>query len=171
MALSLHHGKTVSLDTHADFASRNDRWLTPLPLIRRLGRFDLDPCGAPDHQTADEVWTPESIGDGLAMPWSGRVFLNPPYGRVATAWVRRMSEHANGTALLFARTDTDLFHDWVFPHASAIMFLRRRLRFLTPDGEYADHTAGAPSALIAYGELDARHLTASGLDGHIIRLR
>lgn len=158
---TLHHGRQTRKGV-------NDRWLTPLPLIRALGRFDLDPCGAPGHPTADEVWTPEEIGDGLCLPWEGRVWLNPPYGRIATAWVRRLAEHRTGTALLFARTDTDLFHEWVFPHARAIMFLHGRLRFLHDDGTYADRTSGAPSALIAYGERDALALRKSGLDGRII---
>ena len=61
------------------FAERNDRWLTPLPLVRSLGDFDLDPCGAPGHATASTVWTPEEVGDGLSMRWFGRVWLNPPY--------------------------------------------------------------------------------------------
>lgn len=159
---TLHHGKATRKGS-------NDRWLTPLPLIRALGRFDLDPCGAPGHPTADEVWTPEEIGDGLSIPWHGRAWVNPPYGRVAAAWVRRLVEHGDGVALLFARTDTDLFHDWVFPHASAVMFLHGRVRFLTPEGAYADRTSGAPSALIAYGEHNAAALASSGLDGVIVR--
>lgn len=158
---TLHHGRATREKV-------NDRWLTPLPLIRALGRFDLDPCGAPGHRTADEVWTPEEIGDGLSLPWSGRVWLNPPYGRIATAWVKRLFEHGDGIALLFARTDTGLFHDWVFPHADAIMFLHGRIRFLDAEGNYADRTSGAPSALIAYGERNASALAHSGLDGHLV---
>ena len=50
------------------FAKRNDRWLTPLEVINALGEFDLDPCAAPNHPTAATRWTPEEVGDGLAMP-------------------------------------------------------------------------------------------------------
>lgn len=79
-----------------DFNKRNDRWLTPLTLIEKLGAFDLDPAGAPGHPTATEVWTPENVGDGLSLQWSGRVWLNPPYGREMRAWVERLAQHGNG---------------------------------------------------------------------------
>jgi hypothetical protein len=152
------------------FANRNDRWLTPLELINSLGTFDLDPCGAPGHPTAREVWTPEEVGDGLSMPWHGRVWLNPPYGRTMTDWMRALATHGEGTALVFARTETQMFHDWVWPHATAIAFLRGRLTFLQPDGGKPIANSGAASVLIAYGDRDARALEASGQSGHVVRL-
>lgn len=169
----LQVGKTsTSIDRHdADYTARNDRWLTPLPLIRALGEFDLDPCGAPEHPTARDVWTPETIGDGLAMPWSGRVWLNPPYGRTMSDWIRRLAEHGNGTALIFARTETALFHELVWPVASAILFLRGRVTFLDPEGVAASANSGAPSVLIAYGANDVERLAESGLEGHLVRLQ
>lgn len=81
--------------------------------------------------------------------------------------MRKLVEHGDGVALLFARTDTDLFHDWVFPHADAMLFLHGRVRFLTPDRQYADRTSGAPSVLIAYGKHNADALKRSGLDGSL----
>src|SRR5690606_6963873 len=62
-------------------SQRNDRWLTPLSVIESLGEFDLDPCGAPGHQTARRVYLLEDGDDGMSDPWFGRVWLNPPYGR------------------------------------------------------------------------------------------
>lgn len=174
MAKSLQVGKTSARgDAFADdqYASRNDRWLTPLPLIHALGDFDLDPCGAPGHPTAAEVWTPEAVGDGLSVPWHGRIWLNPPYGRTMADWMRALAQHGTGTALIFARTETALFHEWVWPHATAILFLRGRVTFLDPQGVAASANSGAPSVLIAYGEGDAAALAASGLDGHLVALR
>lgn len=170
MGRSLAVGKTAtSIDTlDADYSARNDRWLTPLPLIRSLGDFDLDPSGAPGHPTAREVWTPEEVGDGLAMPWHGRVWLNPPYGRTMTDWMRRLAEHGQGTALIFARTETALFHELVWPVASALLFLRGRVTFLDPEGVAAGANSGAPSVLIAYGDRDARALATCGLEGHLV---
>jgi hypothetical protein len=98
------------------FATRNDRWLTPLDVIRALGRFDLDPCAAPNHDTAIDRWTPEEIGDGLSLPWHGRVWLNPPYGRESRTWVERLVDHGTGTALLPVELD-----DMVSPAASALI--------------------------------------------------
>lgn len=174
MGKSLAVGKTAASGNRFDsdmFAGRNDRWLTPLPLIEALGTFDLDPCGAPGHATAETVWTPEEVGDGLSVPWFGRVWLNPPYGRTMVDWMRQLALHGTGTALIFARTETALFHDWVWPHATAILFLRGRVTFLDGSGIAASANSGAPSVLIAYGDGDTDALAASGLEGHLVRLK
>lgn len=173
MSLRLQVGKTAtSIDTlEPDYATRNDRWLTPLPLIRALGGFDLDPCGAPNHPTADEIWTPETHGDGLSLPWHGRVWLNPPYGRTMVDWMRRLAEHGEGTALVFARTETALFHEVVWPVATAILFLRGRVTFLDPEGVEASANSGAPSVLIAYGDRDRDALASCELPGYLVDLR
>lgn len=159
------------IDRHEpDYDGRNDRWMTPLPMIRALGTFDLDPAGAPGHPTADTVWTPESHGDGLSIEWFGRVWLNPPYGRTMADWMERLAHHGRGTALVFARTETALFQDLVFPLASALFFIRRRVIFESPDGRTAGNrgAATAPSVLIAYGEADAEALRSSNLSGHYV---
>jgi hypothetical protein len=165
---------STSIDVlEPDYAARNDRWLTPLPIIRALGSFDLDPAGAPGHPTAQIVWTPEIHGDGLAMPWDGRVWLNPPYGRTMGDWLRRLAVHGRGTALVYARTDTADFHQLVFPLAHGMLFLRRRVKFLRDDGTGAESrlSGPAPSVLIAYGRVDAEALRVSGLDGHYVDLK
>ncbi|MCI2958209.1 phage N-6-adenine-methyltransferase [Agromyces atrinae] len=171
---SLIVGRTSAASDSGDgdmFAKRNDRWLTPLPLIHALGEFDLDPCGAPGHPTAKEVWTPEEFGDGLSMPWSGRVWLNPPYGRTMEDWMRALAEHGHGTALIFARTETKLFHELVWPLASGILFLRGRVTFLDLDGDPASASSGAPSCLISYGGDDATLLASSGITGQFVPLQ
>lgn len=154
-----------------DYDARTDRWKTPLAIVRALGVFDLDPAGAPGHPTARDVWTPEEHGDGLAMPWHGRVWLNPPYGRTMIDWVARLADHGQGTALLYARTETALFQDHVFPRARALLFLRRRVVFIPPDGREAAGNRGAgtaPSVLVAYGDRDAAALRSCGLAGRVV---
>lgn len=147
------------------FSERNDRWLTPLSIIEALGTFDLDPAGAPDHPTAREVWTPEEIGDGLSLPWRGRVWLNPPYGRESRAWMERLLAHGHGTALIPVATGTKLWQEVVLPHADAVLFWRHRVNFLRRDRGEDEMVSPAASALIAFGHEDARALVASGLPG------
>lgn len=152
------------------FARRNDRWLTPLSIVESVGPFDLDPCAAPGHPTASELWTPEEVGDGLAMPWHGRVWLNPPYGRTMSEWVRRLVEHGSGVALIPVATGTKLWQDIVFPNATAILFYRHRVSFLRRDGENADDMVSPQaSALIAFTDADASALVTSRLPGECIR--
>jgi len=86
----------MSLSGHQSARMQNDEWLTPPEIVRACGQFDLDPC-APivrPWDTAARHFTVED--DGLAQSWDGRVWCNPPFGREAIKWLRRMAEHGNG---------------------------------------------------------------------------
>ena len=161
---------TPLIETLSDVGS--DVWLTPPEILRPLGRFDLDPCAAPEPRpwpTADRhIARP---ADGLNSPWTGRVWLNPPYS-AASAWVGRLAGHGCGTALIFARCETKWFADYVWARASALLFLEGRVGFLRANGRPGGprgHNATAPSVLVAYGIPDADALEASGIRGAFIR--
>lgn len=168
--MSPSQGKGIGGHTMANNGAF-DTWLTPLSIIRALGKFDLDPCAAPSPRpwptAARHV---ELAEDGLACAWFGRVWLNPPYGSAIAAWLKRMAEHDWGTVLIFARTETDYWHEWIWPKASAILFIRNRLNFYLPDGTRAKGNAGGPSALIAYGTADALILRTAGIVGAFVPL-
>jgi hypothetical protein len=148
---------------------RETRWLTPPWIVDELGDFDLDPCGAPNHRLAKHTYLLEEGADGLRDPWFGRVWLNPPYGREAEPFMARMGEHGSGIALMSARTETRMFHEHVWPKASALFFLKGRVKFWTSDLKEAD-SANAPSVLIAYGESDAEVLFRANLPGAFVTL-
>ena len=160
--MSGHHSPTF----------KNDEWLTPPEILAALGPFDLDPCApavrpwpmAKRHYTREE--------NGLLMPWEGRVWLNPPYGgpTIVGPWLKLMAEHHNGTALIFARTETEAFYRYVWGEASALLFLRGRLHFHYVDGMRCKNNGGGPSVLCAYGERDAERLYRSGLSGRFVGL-
>lgn len=153
---------------HERVADGKDEWLTPPEIIKALGEFDLDPCSPVKRPwpTALQHFTVED--NGLAQPWSGRVWLNPPYGTETGKWMQRIAEHGDGIALIFARTETETWFEWVWPKMAGILFLKGRLAFYHVDGHRARTNAGAPSALIAYGELNVRALKASGIPGHLV---
>lgn len=159
---------------HHSPSPETEIWLTPPEIIRELGPFDLDPCAAPEPRpwpTAKEhIALPV---DGLSKRWGGRVWLNPPYSTVEIKkWLPRMAEHGNGTALIFARTETDSFFRYVWGAATAVLFLRSpRLHFHYPDGRRAENNCGAPSVLCAYGNRDADVLRRCSFPGQYIRLR
>lgn len=117
--------------------------------------------------TAERHFTVED--NGLVQPWPAHelVWLNPPYS-TATRWMRRIAAHGNGVALLFARTETALFFDHVWPQATALLFLRGRIRFHHVDGRRGSENGGAPSVLIAYGNTAAERLKACGLAGQMV---
>lgn len=147
-----------------------DVWLTPPYVIEALGEFDLDPCASVDRpwDTAKSHYTIED--DGLLQPWFGRVWCNPPYGPKLGPFLRKMAEHDNGIALVFARTETRAFFDFVWNEATAIFFIKGRLRFYKPDGSMGG-TAGSPSVLIAYGESQAEILKNCTLQGKYVRIK
>lgn len=148
----------------------SDEWLTPPEIINALGPFYLDPCCPPimPWRTASKSYTKSD--DGLAMPWSGRVWLNPPYSRAAVHWLRKLATHGNGIALTFARTETAWFFETVWRAASAALFLEGRIHFHRVDGSRATANAGAPSVLVAYGERNVAALGRSGIPGKMVRL-
>lgn len=144
-------------------------WLTPPHILQALGKFDLDPC-ASQHQpweTAVQQFTIED--DGLSREWQGRVWCNPPYGSHAEKFLKRMAEHGNGIALIFARTETKAFQEWCWRRAHAMLFMAGRIKFRLPGGGSAG-PAGAPSVLIAYGSSNASFLRASGIPGYFVPL-
>ena len=142
-------------------------WLTPPEILDRLGAFDLDPCAAPSPRpwptASRHIELPD---DGLSAKWHGRVWLNPPYGPHTRLWLRKMAEHGDGIALVFARTDTRMFMDSVWGHASAFLFIANRPHFHYPDGTRAKGNSGGPLVLIAYGNKNAEALRRSGITGH-----
>jgi hypothetical protein len=173
-----HHkgAPLVSMGGHQSSAPKSVVWLTPPPILAALGgwqSFDLDPCAAPFPQPWRSARRMNTHADanGLQIEWDGRVWLNPPYtsGEIGR-WLERMAAHDDGTALIFARTETDAFHRYVWERASGLLFLRGRLSFHRPDGSIGDN-AGAPSVLCAYGRDDMDRLAAADLDGNFVPLR
>lgn len=159
---------------HHSALSETTVWLTPPALLSALDPFDLDPCAVPQPRpwpTATRMISPPQ--NGLTVPWEGRVWLNPPYGgpAVVAPWMRRMADHNHGTALIFARTETAVFHRYVWERAAALLFLEGRISFHRPSGAVGRTNSGAPSVLVAYGDDDARTLRESGIKGAFIRIR
>lgn len=146
-------------------------WLTPPELVKKLGHFDLDPC-SPNNlpwKLADKFYSLENGEDGLSLPWNGRIWLNAPYDNWAK-FLDKLSKHNNGIALIFARTDTKAFNDFIWNKADSILFVKGRLKFLRSDFKTAAG-ATAPSVLIAYGKNNTEALQNSGIEGKLIKLK
>ena len=142
--------------------SGHDEWLTPPHVIKALGDFDLDPC-APTVRPWDtarvHIAPPEN---GLLVPWRGRVWMNPPYSKIAR-WMGRLAEHGDGIALVPARTCSRWFEEIAWDNASAALFLRGRIRFHRVDGTRAPSGIGTPLVLFAFGARNAQALHRCGL--------
>lgn len=78
-------------------SSKHSEWYTPERYIDAarevMGDIDLDPAScvlAQETVRAGVFYTKED--DGLALPWFGRVWLNPPYGKLGPAFVTKAVE-------------------------------------------------------------------------------
>lgn len=162
----------MSMGGHQSAAMLKDEWLTPPEIIKALGAFDLDPCAPSNERRPWDMAATHYSADqnGLALPWHGRVWCNPPYGLEAARWLEKLADHGNGIALIFARTETAMFFDHVWEKADALLFIRGRLHFHHVDGRRAAANSGAPSVLVAYGQNNVQALRTSGIAGIVVDL-
>jgi phage N-6-adenine-methyltransferase len=129
-------------------SSATDLWSTPQTLFDRLNTaywFSIDVCAISENAKCVRFFSP--VEDGLSQEWSGRCWMNPPYGREIGKWVQKAYESAKAGALvvclLLARTDTSWWHDYCMK--GKITFLRGRLKF----GDAKD-SAPFPSAIVIF---------------------
>lgn len=141
----------------------SDDWFTPPKIPRSLGVFDLDPCAGPMKHAKRNIQLPEC---GLKTEWHGRVWLNPPYSNVHD-WLDKMVAHADGVALVNARPET-LWFQRALMNAVAVLWVRRRIDFLRPDGVATHPPVG--SVLIGYGEHNAVALEHCSVEGVAMRI-
>lgn len=143
----------------AQTASTSDDYYTPAWIFDRLAlTFDLDVCAPPGgvpHIPALAHF--DKAADGLAQPWHGRVWMNPPYSR-ATPWARRFVEHGNGVALVQASKGRWFLELW--RHVDGIVML-------PGDIEFIGGRIFMPTCLAAIGAENLQALHAFGDIGRV----
>lgn len=145
--------RTPNGDAPALFSSKDHDWATPDWLYQALDRrfrFTLDAAAVPATAKAKSFYTPAD--DALAQPWPGRVYLNPPYGRVIGEWIDKAYHEATAGAadlvvcLIPSRTDTAYWHDFV--RFGEVWFVRGRIKFERPEADR--NSAPFPSAIVIF---------------------
>ena len=135
-------------------SSERERWVTPPEIFGALHeefRFDLD--AAADDETTR---LPRFLWDALSLDdWPGeRIWLNPPYGRQLAPFVRRAArEAAKGktvVALIPFRCRAAWWHEAVIGKAKEVRCVRRRPRFLRPDGTRPKLTGTCDSCIVVW---------------------
>jgi len=132
-------------------SSKTNEWETPQNLFDELNEefnFTLDPCATSKNAKCSKYYTVKE--NGLKQNWSKDiVFMNPPYGGHTGSWIKKAHEESKKGAvvvcLIVSSTDRTYWHDYIFPYASEIRFLRGRIRF----GE-AKSTAPFASAIVVF---------------------
>lgn len=129
-----------------------DCWFTPAWIFDGLGMaFDLDvaaPTQGPLH-TPCRAWFDESA-DGLAQPWHGTVWCNPPFSDPAP-WCDRYADHPDGIILVRADLSTGgPFR--AFSASHAIYVASRRIQFVNATSGASDTSSvNFSSVLLARG--------------------
>jgi phage N-6-adenine-methyltransferase len=153
---------------HVSYNSGENEWYTPPVFIELardvMGSIDLDPATsafAQETVLAETYFTKED--DGLSRPWSGRVWMNPPYEKgLIDQFIDKLALHFEAgnveqfVVLVNNATDTRWFAR-LLEVASAVVFPTGRVRFLRPDGE-----RGAPlqGQALVYGGPNAERFAS-----------
>jgi len=126
----------------------NDDWYTPKWIFDSLGlTFDIDVASPPEGVP----WIPARrrftmADDGLAQPWDGLVWMNPPFSKI-TPWAEKFMQHGNGIAMTpFSKSK---WFDRMWNVNTTIINLPSDLKFQRPDGHH--YSMSFPALLWAMG--------------------
>lgn len=156
---------------HVTFNSGNNEWYTPgkyIDLARQvLGVIDLDPAScelANETVKAERFYSEQD--NGLTKEWTGRVWMNPPYGSdLIGQFTEKFAKEytagniTEGIVLVNNATETAWFCQ-MMTAASAVVFPRGRIRYNSPTKESNAPIQG--QAFIYFGEHYNRFLEVFG---------
>ena len=148
---------------------KSNTWFTPKNIIGDLGVFDLDPCTMSfrPFDSAIKHYEFDKGEDGLALPWHGKVWLNPPYGKNTGVWLEKLHQHGNGIALVFTAFETRWGQE-ALKEADGVYLLSGRISFLNEDGE-VENNAGKGSCLLIYGQDNLIRFFPTNLKGIMMK--
>jgi len=151
---------------HEQSVGATDEWYTPPHVFEAMGvTFDMD-VASPGCEVTPWIPAEEFIRPGVVVPWEGFVWMNPPFGgRGAIApWLAKFFEHGDGVALVPDRTSAPWWQDYA-PKADALLFVRKKLRFLRPDGSEGASPAQGTTLMAAgaRGIIALRNAADAGL--------
>lgn len=143
----------MNINNDVMFSSKDMTYETPQWLFDKLNsifRFTLDVCAVPETAKCDTYYTPEI--DALKQNWEGICWMNPPYGRSVSKWIKKaydesVKNSSTIVCLIPARVDTRYQHEIVFKYAKTICFIKGRLKF-----GHSTNSAPFPSQIIIFGK-------------------
>lgn len=135
--------------------SKNDEWETPGDLYTKLCekynvRPLIDVCATRDNRKCVDYFDKQQ--DGLAQHWVKTFFMNPPYSELKLWLQKAYEEHKKynitGMALIFSKTDTKAWHEYVEGKAE-VHFIKGRVKFML-NNKIQDNSAPYPSAVVIW---------------------
>ncbi len=169
-------------DLSALHSSASCEWYTPGIYVEAaralMGEITLDPASCElANQTVKAMTFYSREENGLAQPWSGRVWLNPPYGRTDAnassqgAWAARLIEEYEARnvqeALLLVSAATS--EKWFQPLWNyALCFVTPRINFDVPPGAPPANGSNHGSVIVYFGENHGAFAKIFGKFGRVV---
>jgi len=132
--------------------SKDNIWETPPDVFEfgcNLFNFTpkIDVC-ATNQDKKCEFFIGENSLDKI---WHKNFFMNPPYSNVKD-WIRKayfshIKYNVSGLALLFAKTDTKVWHECILHGQAEVYFIQGRIKFFK-NGVESKNPAPYPSAFV-----------------------
>lgn len=115
-------------------SSKSNEWATPQDLFDKLNAefsFQLDVAATKENKKCDKFYSLED--SGLGHDWEDSNWMNPPYGGHTGDWIQKAYEQSllgkTTVCLIVSSTDRSYWHEYIFPYASQIRYIRGRLHF------------------------------------------
>jgi DNA N-6-adenine-methyltransferase (Dam) len=155
-------------------------WFTSAEYIEAarevLGEIDVDPASHVIAQTTVRAKRYFTVRDDrLAQPWTGRVWLNPPFTKeFVERFINKLVDQVRGGHVVAAVAVTPNFTDTAWWHraaraASSICLKRGRIRWIAPSGDECSLWDG--QTFFYFGADAARFDAIFGKFGLIVRLK
>mgnify|MGYP002761021448 CR=1 FL=1 len=156
--------------------SKKDVWQTPPevyePIADAHGGIDTDPCAGRGTEIAERNIRPPE--NGLAQPWVGVVFMNPPFSN-KTEWLEKAVEESQRQAVdvvyVLTPDSTDVaswWHEYIAAHAPVTWFATSRVNFIDPEtGEQASGVS-FNTAISVFGEAPQQLLRHWDEEGDLV---
>jgi ParB family transcriptional regulator, chromosome partitioning protein len=125
------------------FQSKSQEWFTPPELLEKvrsvLRTIDLDPAScaqANENVKAKRFY--DKRANGLSRSWCGRVFLNPPYGKLCRPFFEKLLEQyeaGNVTEAIAILSLGAMDRKWMKPilDIATVCIISGRVRFISPN--------------------------------------
>ena len=133
-----------------------ERWQTPPEIFEPLNEefaFQVD-AAADSVTTRCERFITDALGPN---EWPGAlIWLNPPYGRKLEPFVRRAADEADKgdtrtiVALIPFRCRAAWWHECVIGRAAEVRCVRKRIRFVRPDGSRGKSVGACDSCIVVW---------------------
>ena len=132
-------------------SSKSNEWATPQEFYDKLDaefHFELDVASTKENSKCAKFYT--IADDGLKCDWFAVNWMNPPYGGHTGDWIKKAYEESlkgkTTVCLIVSSTDRSYWHEYIFPYASQIRFIRGRLHF-----NNSKSSAPFASAVVIFG--------------------